>query len=170
MDASLRRAIAFVAATISGAKSTTIYSHTEGSHTHITGNIGGLYDHDAGAHISGSPPNMYHHGLGNHFSVNVSGTSFNGYDHGSGQHFQGTISGRLVTLYDYGIGRHLTLRPETQVALRIAIEAAMEGEVAERQQELKALVVRLQRIDTLNEPEPGKRLRMQEERRQGFGD
>lgn len=64
--------------------------------------------------------------------------------------------------------RHLTLRPETQAALRIAIEA-MEGEVAERQQELKALVVRLQRIDTLNEPEPSKRLRMQEERRQGFG-
>ncbi|WP_280525540.1 hypothetical protein [Acuticoccus sediminis] len=41
--------------------------------------------------------------------------------------------------------------------------------MTERQQELKALVVRLQRIDALNEPEPAKRLRMQEERPQGFG-
>lgn len=64
--------------------------------------------------------------------------------------------------------RHLTLRPETQDALRAAVEA-MEGEVMERRQELKALVAQLQRIDTLNEPEPDKRQLAQEERRQAFG-
>lgn len=111
MDDNLRACVAYIAAGISGTKTSgSVYDHARGKHILISGTVSdnsvAVYDHSRGAHISGTPPALYDHSLGAHVSLNVQGSQFNGYDHKSSSHYNGTISGNAIAVYDFKAGKH----------------------------------------------------------------
>lgn len=110
MNDNPRACIAFVAAGLSGTKSSSVYDYSQSKHISISGTISdsrvNIYDYDRGCHLSGSPTNLYDYGNGAHIQLKMNGSQFSGYDYHTGNHFSGRVSGKSVSVYDYETSQH----------------------------------------------------------------
>jgi hypothetical protein len=100
MDDQTLRRIAYAIARSGGSHSGSIYSHSRGRHSNMSGSGGAYYDHETGSHFSDS----YDYSTGSHWNYTLNGENFSGYHHGSGHHFSGSVRNGSVQIYDHGSG------------------------------------------------------------------
>lgn len=110
MQSNSRACIAYIAANICGARSSSVYDYLQSKHINISGNVDtnniNIYDHDRGCHISGSPSNLYDYGNSAHIQLNMNGSQFSGYDYHTSNHFSGNVNGTSISIYDHETSTH----------------------------------------------------------------
>ena len=108
--ANSRACVAYIAASLCGARGSSVYDYSQSKHISISGSSGpsrvNIYDYDRGCHVSGSPENLYDYGTGAHIQLTMNGSQFSGYDYHTGSHFSGNVNSNAVSIYDYQTSSH----------------------------------------------------------------
>lgn len=93
-----RQKLAYLAARLSGLRSTSVYAYHTGEHTQMSGANGEYFDFRRGERFS----ETHDHATGARWTIDLNGTEFSGYNYGNGHHFTGTVEGGSVRFYDHG--------------------------------------------------------------------
>lgn len=110
MNSESRACVAYIAASLCGARSSFVYDYSQAKYKNISGhaqsNNVSIYDHDRNCYISGLPTNLYDYGSKSYIQLNMNTSQFNGYDFATSNHFSGSVNGNVVSIYDYGSSSH----------------------------------------------------------------
>jgi hypothetical protein len=94
-----RRKLAYLAARMSGLRSTSIYSYASDEHSEMSGSNGEYFDYRRGERFTPT----HDHATGARWTIELKGGEFSGYNFGSEEHFSGTVDAAgLVRFHDYG--------------------------------------------------------------------